>query len=350
MNIEIEKIKIPWYAPRGETEPEFIEDLVRSFKESGQWDPVLVRLNDDKEYELISGMQRLTAAKQLGWTEIDAKILDVNEEQAALLAVETNLVRKELKEIEEGKAIKEMMEHFELSQQEIASKLGKSQMWVSRRLALALDLAEPVKEMLQSKSLSQIQAVVIARLSKNRQVKFAESIILKQKEEKKSFDENRMYIELRKFKNNTLLTVGYEGQNINGFLKTLQKNKVELLLDVRESTKSLQKPEFAGKFLKDRLNENKIKYEHRQDLGAPYEVREAYNKGGLSQTCFTQWYTWHVTKRDKIDKLPELIEHIKTSGRTALLCYEKDVNTCHRNILANLIMEREAFETRRDLP
>ena len=348
MKIEIGKVTIPWYAPRGESDKEFIEDLMRSFKESGQWNPLMVRLNENKKYELISGMQRLTAAKKLGWTEIEVNIVDVNEEQAALLAIETNLVRKELQEIEEGKAIKEMMDRLSLTQQQIASKLGKTQPWVNNRLSLALDLVKPVMDMIINNLLSPSQAIIISRVAPNKQFKFAETVIERQKTLGHKLNQKEIQNELIKFGNDTIFTIGYEGQNINQFIQTLQKNKIELVLDIRDSSKSLQKPEFGGNFLKDRLGENKIKYEHRKDLGASYEIREAYINGGLSQPCFTQWYKWNVTQKEG-DKLPELIEHIKTSGRTAFLCYEKDVKTCHRDILTNLIMEKEAFETRRDV-
>lgn len=348
MKINISEIIIPWYAPRGETEQEFLEDLKRSMGETGQWNPIMVRLNNERQYELISGLQRLTAAKQLGWPEIEANIVDVNEGQAALLAIETNLVRKDLKEIEEGKAIKEMMDRLELTQTEISEKLGKSRTWVRDRLSLALDIVESVRNMIGENLLTASQAVFIARLPPNKQSKFAEIIIKRQKSLGRKINNDELRNELKKFGNDTIYTVGYEGHDIISFLKLLIKNKIELVLDIRESSKSLQKPEFAGKFLSSRLEENKICYEHRKDLGASFEIREAYTKGGLNQECFNQWYKWNVTEREE-DKLPDLIEHIKVSGRTVLLCYEKDVQTCHRNILTNLIMDKQAFEGRRDI-
>ena len=182
MKVKIKDIVIPWYAPRDVTESEFIGDLMRSLESSGQWNPILLRLNDSKEYELIAGLQRMTAAKKLGWEEIEANVLNNSEEEAALLAIETNLMRKELKEIEEGRAIKEMMDKLDLNQVTIAKKLGKSQMWVSNRLSLALDLVEPVREMIKNNFLNPSQAITISRLRPNEQTKFAQLIIDRQKE------------------------------------------------------------------------------------------------------------------------------------------------------------------------
>lgn len=70
-------------------------------------------------YQVYKGFLR---QKKLGWKEIEANIVDSTLEKAALLAIETNLVRKELQEIEEGHAIKEMMDRLGLNQTQIAKK------------------------------------------------------------------------------------------------------------------------------------------------------------------------------------------------------------------------------------
>lgn len=348
MKIKIKDIILPWYAPRKADDNEFIDNLMRSLSDSGQWNPIMVRLNQNKEYELIAGLQRTTAAKKLGWEEIEANVYDVSEEEAALLALETNLVRKELKEIEEGKAIKEMMDRLNLKQQEIANRIGKSQAWVSNRLSLSLDLVERVRDMITNNLISPTQAIFISKIDPEEQVKFTKIIIEKQNELNKKLNNDEIKKELVRYKNNTIYTIGYEGINIKDFVKVLKENKIDVLLDVRESTKSLQKPQFSEEFLDQTLHSEKIKYITRKDLGAPYLIRESFIKGGLPYDCFEYWYTWHITKREE-NKLPQLIEMIKSQGKTALMCYEKDVNSCHRNILANLIMNTKSFEKRKDI-
>jgi len=348
VKIKIKDITIPWYAPREKVDDDYINDLMRSLEEYGQWNPIMVRLNENKEYELISGLQRVSAAKKLGWKEIEANIVDSTLEKAALLAIETNLVRKELQEIEEGHAIKEMMDRLGLNQTQIAKKLGRSKKWVSNRLSLALDVVGPVRKMIANNSLSPTQAVIISRLPPNKQSKFAEIIIERERTLNKKLNQEEVRAELRKFGNDTIFTVSYEGKKIEPFIEELKKNKIDVLLDVRESTKSMQKPEFSEEFLRKNLKNAEIKYLTRKDLGAPYVIRESYIKGGLSQKCFEQWYKWNVTEKEG-NKIPDLVEMIKTQGKTALMCYEKDINSCHRNILAGLIMETGSFEKRRDL-
>lgn len=199
MRIKIENIKIPWYAPREEFDEDFVEELTKSMEASGQFDPVLVRKNEAGEYELISGSQRLTAAKKIGWMEIDAKEIAVSEDEAALLAMETNIKRRSLREIEEGKAIKKIMDKSHLTQKQIGERLGKSQQWVGKRLSLALDVIKEVQDAITTGGITINQAVIISQLPKNRQSKFLDLVIAKQREldRKLSESETRLILKYR---------------------------------------------------------------------------------------------------------------------------------------------------------
>nr|WP_054858884.1 ParB N-terminal domain-containing protein [Methanobacterium formicicum] len=75
MKIKIKDITIPWYAPREKVDDDYINDLMRSLEEYGQWNPIMVRLNENKEYELISGLQRVSAAKKIGLERNRSQIL-----------------------------------------------------------------------------------------------------------------------------------------------------------------------------------------------------------------------------------------------------------------------------------
>lgn len=169
MKIKIEKIKFPWYAPREEYDEEYLKELSESLETLGLLDDIIVRRNINGDYELIAGSQRVRAAKILGWEEIDAKVLDVTEEDAAILALESNVVRRNLKQIEEGKAIKKMMSKFDLTQKQVAERLRKSQTWVSQRLSLALDIADDVKKALTDGKISVAQAVIISQIDLRRE-------------------------------------------------------------------------------------------------------------------------------------------------------------------------------------
>lgn len=363
MKIKIENIQIPWYAPREEYDQEFLEELTGSMEVSGQWDPILVRRNEEGKYELIAGSQRLEAARFLGWAEIEAKEIDVSEEEAAMLSVETNLKRRGLQEIEEGKAIKKIMDKFSLTQKQIGERLGKSESWVSKRLTLALDVIKEVQNAILTGEISITQAVIISQLPKNRQGKFLELVIAKQRELDRKFSANEIRLELRRFLNDTIYTIGYEGWDLADFIKTLKDNKIEVLVDVRESGASMYKPEFSKKVLKERIIASGIKYFDRPELGVPFEVREAYINGmpykvngtiikaGFSHECFKQWYLWRI--KDSVEKL---MTDLKDSGKSILLCSEKypqpkgeQKHYCHRDILANLLLDVGVFDKRVDL-
>lgn len=357
MKIKINKIKIPWYAPREEAEPEFLEELTKSLQELGLLDDIIVRRNTEGDYELISGSQRLKAAKNLGWEEIDAKVVDVSEEEAAILSLESNIVRRDLQEIEEGKAIQKMMDKFKLTQKHVAEKLRRSPSWVSQRLSLALDVVKEVQDAISRGEISVTQAVIIGQLLKDKQTEFLNIIRKKDKELQKKLSAEETRLELKRFQNDTIFTIGYQGLEYKEFIESLKQNNVEVVVDIRESgTGSIYKPDFSKKVLKDRLKGDGLKYIDRPDFGVPYEIREAYMHGGWSLECLEGWYSaWNVKAQDT-DKVQELAQELKDVGRPAFLCSEQyptargeQKHNCHRDILAKLIIKSKIFTKRTDL-
>ena len=139
--------------------------------------------------------------------------------------VGTNMKRRGLREIEEGRAIKKIMDKSHLTQKQVGERLGKSKDWVGKRLSLALDVIKEVQDAITRNVISVEQAVIIGQLPKNRQGKFLDLIIARQGEldRKLSADETRL--ELRRFLNDTIYTVGYEGWDLADFIKSLKDNK-----------------------------------------------------------------------------------------------------------------------------
>ncbi|MHA2243764.1 MAG: ParB/RepB/Spo0J family partition protein [Candidatus Hodarchaeales archaeon] len=357
MKIKISNIVIPWYAPREEVDEEFISELAASMNKDGQWDDVIVRHNEAGEYELISGFQRVTAAKSLKWDELDGKVLDVTENDAAVMALETNILRRGLKEIEEGKAIQKMIDKYDYTHKQVAERLRKSKNWVSNRLSLAMDITDSVKKAMIDLKISVTQAIEIGKLSKKDQDKFLKIVLQKVEEN----DGNPISVEetkiLRKrFMNDTIFTIGYSGWDIDDFINTLKENKISVLVDIRENVKSQRKPEFSGRLLEKRVQQIGIKYFGRPQLGVPWDIRAAVFENGLSTSCFKEWYIWHVTKRDEKNKAIEVGIELKDVGSPAFMCMErypipkgKQEHYCHRDFLAELILKEGIFEKRVDL-
>lgn len=354
MNIKLNKIKFAWYDPREEIDNDYINELAESIKTNGLLNPILVKRIDDGSYEVIAGGHRLRAVKKLGWDEIETKVLDIDESDASILAIKTNLLQKNLMDIEEGRAIKKIIEKFGFTQSEIAELLGKSPSWVSNRLALILDVSDKVQNALKEEKISTSHAVLLSKLTKQDQDNFLNYIL------SKNLSINDARDALKKYQNITIFTIGYQGKNLDTLIEILQNNKVDLLIDIRESGKSSNKPQFNSEILKREFEKIKINYLHKPELGVIYEVRVPYIKGYISHDCFNGWYKWHL---DNIDfKLDEFVNFLKNSGKCCLMCMEefskpnkKQKHYCHRDFLGEKILNFQSedplynFDKRIDL-
>lgn len=353
MKIKINKIIDDRFVIRDKSNQEHLREIKESLSQDGQWNPIIVKPKGN-DYVLISGHYRLQAARELGWTEIEATLKDLEEEDADFLSLKTNLFREDMSEMEEAKVIKKIIDKYDLSQAKIAKKLGKSSTWVGSRLSLVLRVTEEVQEALQEELISAEHVNLISRISedpyenwKEKQNNFLNMII----ENNWSRDETR--IKLKWYLNDTIYTIGYLGKNIDEIIKILKDNKIQVLADVRFSAESQYKPEFSKTILQKALEKVNIRYEHYPELGLPYPIQNAYKDGGLSIGCAEQWYRWHINAEVKFT---EFVDHIKNSGRTALMCMERYAKAmkdqkihCHRHFLAELLLESKQFESIVDL-
>lgn len=135
LEIEISRIQPGRYQPRIEFDKEKQRELVDSIREKGVVQPVIVRAADG-QFELIAGERRLRAAKELGWTKIPALIKNVSDEQALELAIIENIQRENLNPIEEAKAYSKLGNEFNLTQDEIAKKVGRNRVTVANAMRL----------------------------------------------------------------------------------------------------------------------------------------------------------------------------------------------------------------------
>ena len=149
--------------PRKLFDEEGLEELSRSIKSYGILNPLTVRCRGGK-YELVAGERRLRAAKLAGLQEVPCILLDVNMEDAGLIALIENLQRRDLDFIEEALGLSRLIRMFGLSQEEAARRIGKSQSAVANKLRL-LKLPEDVLETLRSSGLSERHGRALLRLA-----------------------------------------------------------------------------------------------------------------------------------------------------------------------------------------
>ena len=124
MKIRLSRIEDSAFTVREKLNQEPLEELKESLREDGQWDPIIVRQKGER-YEVISGHRRVQAAKEIGWTEIEATVRDVDETEALFLALKTNLIREEMTPQEQGKVLHQITTTFDISQAELARRIGK---------------------------------------------------------------------------------------------------------------------------------------------------------------------------------------------------------------------------------
>ena len=145
-DLELDKIVPNRYQPRREFSEDSIKELAETLDKDGLLQPIVVR-EDGDQYEIIAGERRYRAAKSLGWETIPAIVKNMDDDQAASLALIENLQREDLNPIDEAKAYTNLMKLNNLTQTALAKDMGKSQSYVANKLRL-LKLGDEVQQAL----------------------------------------------------------------------------------------------------------------------------------------------------------------------------------------------------------
>ena len=135
-DIELDKIVPNRYQPRREFSDDSIKELAETLDKDGLLQPIVVREDGEDQYEIIAGERRYRAAKSLNWETIPAIVNNMNDDQAASLALIENLQREDLNPIDEAKAYTNLMKLNDLTQTALAKDMGKSQSYVANKLRL----------------------------------------------------------------------------------------------------------------------------------------------------------------------------------------------------------------------
>lgn len=149
--------------PRTVFDQEELDKLAESIRHNGLLQPITVRPLGLGRYELISGERRLKACKQLGLDKVRALILDVDDRQSAILAMIENLQREDLNFFDEARGIYELIEHWGVTQEDAAVKLGMAQSTLANKLRL-LRLPVDVQEAICENGLTERHARALLRL------------------------------------------------------------------------------------------------------------------------------------------------------------------------------------------
>ena len=162
VEIDLSELRANPYQPRKNFDEEALNELASSIKEHGVFQPIIVK-KSIKGYEIIAGERRFRASKLAGMQTIPAIVKDFSDEEMMQIALLENLQRENLTSIEEAKAYKSIIESMNITQDELAKKVGKSRSHVTNILGL-LKLPASVQDMVLYNKLSMGHARVLSKL------------------------------------------------------------------------------------------------------------------------------------------------------------------------------------------
>ena len=157
--LAIEQVFPNPHQPRKVIDPEAVRELANSIDTEGLLQPIVVRSNEHG-YELIAGERRLRAHQYLGRSKILARVLEVTDLSSASLSLIENLQREELNPVEEAMGYQSLISDFNLNQQEVAQRMGKSRSHIANLIRL-LQLDVELQRLLAQGELSVGHAKVL---------------------------------------------------------------------------------------------------------------------------------------------------------------------------------------------
>ena len=145
------------HQPRLQFDHGALEDLVSSIQELGVVEPLIVTRKDDGKFELIAGERRLRASRIAGLETVPCIIRTATEQEKLELAIIENVQRHDLNPIEEARAYRRLIDEFNLTQDEVGKRVGKSRPQVGNTLRL-LQLPEEIQQALMDRKISSSNA------------------------------------------------------------------------------------------------------------------------------------------------------------------------------------------------
>jgi len=154
IEVKITQVEPNKSQPRKSFDAEKLEALAESIKEHGMIQPIIVTEIETNRYKIVAGERRWRAAKLVGIEKIPVVIKEYTNQQVAEIALIENLQREDLNPIEEALGYKELCDVYEMTQEQISKKVGKSRSAVANSMRL-LSLEEELREKLISGEISE---------------------------------------------------------------------------------------------------------------------------------------------------------------------------------------------------
>ena len=163
VELNLDELRPNPYQPRKKFDEEALNELAASIKEHGVFQPIIVK-KTIKGYDIVAGERRFRASKKAGLTTIPAIIEEFSDDEMMQISLLENLQREDLTAIEEAKAYKSIIEASNITQDELAKRVGKSRSHITNILGL-LNLPKKVQDMVLKDQISMGHARCLSKLS-----------------------------------------------------------------------------------------------------------------------------------------------------------------------------------------
>lgn len=249
VDIKIDELRSNPYQPRKVFDQEALQELSDSIKQHGVFQPIIVK-KSIKGYEIIAGERRVKASKMAGLDTVPAIIREFDDTEMMEIALLENLQREDLNPFEEAMAYVKIMEAKNLTHDELAKVLGKSQSYITNTIGL-LRLPDNIRDLVVSGKLSMTHARILSKMSDYNTINLLAERIIK---------ENLSVRDLEEIA---------KGNNINKLIKVNRK--------VKESDKEYK---YAEELLCEKLdskvrvykNKIEVKFSNTEDLNRILEI------------------------------------------------------------------------------
>jgi len=179
--LSVSRIQAGKYQPRTRMDDGSLSELAASIKSQGIMQPVLVRPIEGEGsigYEIIAGERRFRAAQLAGLEEIPVLVREVDDQNAAAMALIENIQREDLNPLEEAQGIARLISEFDFTHEQAANAVGRSRSAVSNLLRL-VNLASPVQTMLMAGDIDMGHARALLAVDAASQIALANHVIAK---------------------------------------------------------------------------------------------------------------------------------------------------------------------------
>lgn len=207
IEVNLDELRPNPYQPRKIFKEEALEELASSIKSQGVFQPIIIK-KSIKGYEIIAGERRVRASKLAGLEKIPAIVRQFTDEQMMEIGLLENLQREDLNAIEEAYAYKSMIQSLDITQDELAAKVGKSRSHVTNILGL-LRLPKPVQNLVVTEKMSMGHARVLSKLEDEEKIIELADKVVKENLSVRDIEkltENKEYerkVKINREKNNT---------------------------------------------------------------------------------------------------------------------------------------------------